>query len=105
MGRRARQFLKNGSVRSPAGDQPAAAAFHLLYAAADAKAEFDLDDAVIVNSHETQQAAQSPEKFGYALAQVSRLPATRAASPGQYTGNGIAGIDDRDYVGRGGERR
>ncbi len=82
------------------------AAFHLLYAAAHAKAEFHLQNSEIVNSHIAQQAAQSLHKVGYALIQGCRLPAApRMAPPGQYTGFGIAGIDARDYGGAGGEKR
>lgn len=95
-----------GSVRSPAGDETAAAAFHLFYPAAYSEAELDLQDAEIVDSQQTQQAAESLEKIGYALAHGSRLPAPPGvASRTQYTGNGIATIDRQDYVGAGGGKR
>lgn len=59
-----------------------------------------------MDPQKTQQAAESLQKIGYALAQVSRLPAApRVASQSQYTGIGIAGFDERDYVGLGGEKR
>jgi hypothetical protein len=74
--------------------------------ATHAKAEFDLQDAEIVDSQQTQQAAESPQKIGCALAQVSRLPAPpRVASQTQYSGNGMVGIDKRDYIGADSEKR
>lgn len=94
------------SIRSPAGDESAAAAFHLLYAAADAKAELDLQDAEIVDPQKTQQATEPPQKIGYALGQVYRLPAPPGlASQAQYTDNGSAGFDGDVGVGAGGKKR
>ncbi len=85
------------SVQSPGSGETATAAFHLLYLATHAKAKLDLQDAEIVDPQQTQQAAESSQKIGYALAQVSRLPAPpRVASQTQYSGNGMAGIDKRD---------
>lgn len=98
--------MNRGSIGSPAGDTTAAPALHFLYPAAYAKAEFDLQDAEVVDPQQTQQAAESFDEFRYPLAQRFRLPAPpREASPSQYTGNGIAGIGARDYVGAAAGRR
>jgi hypothetical protein len=70
--------LTEASIRSTAGDNAAAAAFHFLDSAADAEAELDLQDTEIVDPQKAQNAAEPLQKIGNALAQISRLRRRRA---------------------------